>query len=453
MSQCPDAGGIGRGVIKFSMRETHVIDTPGGGHGVTDIVTNYDAEVLVHFNDDAAVESVEVKGDWSYLNETRTSPSRGAREQRLTRHFVDGAVTGVTGTDGRNSTVGTTVTNATNFGMAIYGLLAGAIANTIVDRVPGELVRESSGRARSGACAKIVPDPLTVHVKPGQSVELTAALNDGGGAALPGTVKAVAAQASVTPAAAQADPTARFTYNALSASPPGKTDTVTLNHVSKRGLANAKTVTVIYDEPPPLPYRFQGTWTRIVSSDFGLTQTFQGTASYVKNPFFGPEHPGTEEGSVPYIVESASVDWSVSGGSSGGGCTRTYTGSGTTAYSEAWNNGAHAGTRLELQDIRRGAGAPASEPQPYNYAISASGDTQNGPRYSETGSGTCSGMTTAPIDYHYFEVGAPTYHPDDPPPLRPREWSGSAVLLEGHRFTDEGGGFTIDDTWRFTGSG
>ena len=453
MSRCPDAGGVGRGVIKLSMRETHTVDKPGGGYGVTDVLTTYDAEVLVRFNDGAAVESVEVKGNWSYENQTRSAPSRSARERRLTRHTVDGAVTGSTGADGRNSTVTTSVQNANNWGMAIYGQLVGAVANTIVDQVPGELVRDSAGRARSGACAKIVPDPLTAHVKPGGTVALTATLNDGAGAPLPGTVKAVTAQASTTPGVAQADTTARFTYNALPYSPPGRSDTVTLSHVSKRGLANDKTVTVIYDEPPALPQRFDGTWTRIVTSE-GLTQTYEGTASYVKHPFFGPQNPGTEEASVPYIVESASMHWKVTGGSSGAGCTQTYTGEGTTVYSEAWNNGAHRGTHLDLQDIRRGAGAPASEPAPYNYAIAASGDTQDGPRYDINGSGNCAGHTTAPIDYRYLEIGTPTYDPNDPPSDPGRvERADSAVLLEGHRFTDEGFGNTYDDTWHFTGSG
>ena len=43
--------------------------------------------------------------------------------------------------------------------------------------------------------------------------------------------------------------------------PPGRTDTVTLKHVSKRGRASDKTVTVIYDDPPPppLPNAYAGT--------------------------------------------------------------------------------------------------------------------------------------------------------------------------------------------------
>jgi hypothetical protein len=454
MSRCPDPGGIGRGAIKLTIRETRVMDEPGGGHGVTDTLNTYTADVLVHFNDGAAVESVEVVGNWTYSNETRIAPSRGAKETRLTRHTADGAVGGSTKADGSGSTVGTTVKNASNAGMAIYGLLAGAISNSIVDEVPGQLVRESAGRAQSGACAKIVPDPPTVHVKPGQSVELTATLNDGAGAPLPGTVRAVAAQATVTPGDAQADPAARFTYNALSYSPPGKTDTVTFNHVSRRGLANAKTVTVIYDDPPGFPKRFDGTWTRIETDGYGLIQTFHGTAAYVKNVYFGPEYPGTEDAAVPYDVESASVDWSVSGSSSSGGCTSTYSGSGHEVYSpESWTGASSGGTHLSLQDLRRGAGAPASEPQPYNYAIQATGDPDDRVTYSIDRSGTCSGHSTGDLDYHYLDIGTPTYEMENPPPSDEVERTNDPMLLEGHRFKADPTGPNFDDTWRFTGSG
>lgn len=454
MSRCPDAGGIGRGVIKFSMRETQVVASAGGGHGVTETLTTYEAKVLVHFNDSAAVQSVEVLGDWSYSNETRMAASGGGKEKRLTRHTVGGGVSGGTAPDGSKSTVGTTVTKASNSSMAIYGLLAGAIANTILDTVPGELVRESASRARSGACAKIVPDPVTVHVRPGQTVALTATLNDGAGARLPGTVRAAAAQALVSPGTAQADPTARFTYHSLPQAPPGLTDTVALDHVSKRGLANTKTVTVIYDPPPPLPARFDGTWTRVVTQG-ALIQTFHGTAAFVKHPLFGPDHPGTEETSVPYVPESARVDWSVSGSESSGNCTVTYSGSGTEVYSpETWKGAAAGSTALALQDIRRGAGAPQSEPNPWNYAIQATGDPENGPKYTITRAGPtpeCGFTTQEYVGYHYLDVGTPSYDESDPPDQVQR--SNSATLLEGHHFEPAGAGPATDDTWKFTGSG
>lgn len=255
MARCPDAGGVGRGVLKYSQKEARFIDKPGGGHGVIEVLLTFDAEVLVHFNDEAVVTSVEVIGDWAWSEETRISPGRGAAEQRLTRFAVGGAVTGASGPDGRSVKVTTSVTNATSDTMAILGMLFGTLARLVPEDFIGELVSGSASRAGGGVCARIVPDPPTVHIKPGGSVAINAGLNDADGAPLQGSVKALAQRATVTPAEAQADPTARFTYAALSTSPPGHTDTVALTHVSKRGRASAKSVTVIYDDEVSHSYR------------------------------------------------------------------------------------------------------------------------------------------------------------------------------------------------------
>ena len=113
MSRCPDAGGIGRGVLRYTQRESQSIDKPGGGTGRTEQLLTFDAEVLVHFNDDAKVTSVEVIGGWTWSSESLLSQGRGDPERRLSRDAVGGDVAGA-GSDGRSVRVTTSVTNATS---------------------------------------------------------------------------------------------------------------------------------------------------------------------------------------------------------------------------------------------------------------------------------------------------------------------------------------------------
>jgi hypothetical protein len=440
ISRCPDAGGIAHGVIKMSLAESQTIDNPGGGHSVIENTIIYNAELLVHFNDNAAVESVEiVDGNWNWSTEARSSSSAKGVEKRLNRHSVGGSARGSTATDGRNPDINTTVTTATGSGMATYGPLFGAMAHLIVDSVYTELVRDSAGRARSGACARIVPDPLSVHVKPGRSVAITAALNDGT-APLPGTVKAVAQRASVTPDAASADPTARFTYNALSSSPPGKTDTVTLNHVSKRGLANAKTVTVIYDVPPvpAFPKRFDGTWTQTVTNPQrgSWTQTAHGTATYELNASQSDQAHGQ------YALTSNSVGWTVSGRQDypdGSSCT--FDGSGTDSPA------AKNPTQLTLDNVTDDSRAPSPEPKPYYYAIWDYGDENAAPNYHVTcGPGPPYDDTVSTLWLH---AGHPAWYSGTQNDIQK---SDKPERLEGHR-ARQSGQLTIDEEWSFVGSG
>jgi hypothetical protein len=440
MAQCPDAGGIGHGVLKFSQKETKTVNNPGGGRGVTVVTLSLDAQVLVHFDDEAHVSSPpEVIGEWNW--DATTSMSG----HQLTHHAVGGTHSGTANPDGHGESITTATTNASSPGMVVYGDLFGATAHMITEGIVQELVRESAGRASGGACAHLVPEPQTVHVKPGTTVAIAARLTEA-----PRSKPVKAGQGSaggaVAPAEADANPVATFTYFALSVRPPGGTDTVTFTHVSKQGRAVPKTVTIIYDEMP-FPNRYEGTWTRIITvDDVGTIETIHGTAVYVRNPLFGPELNG--QTSIPYDIESASVTWTMSGShtctSCNPECTRTYGGSGSEPFTDEWRGP----SLLTIEEVSRHPDAPKPEPNPYYYAIEASPGAASAPQYDISG---CGASSQADIDTEYLaighrgELGAST-------PLDEIVKSQSATLLEGHLVHSENT-VHFDDTWHFTGSG
>jgi hypothetical protein len=279
MARCPDSGGVGRGVLKYTNNERRVIDKGNGGHAVVEVRTSFDAKVLAQFNDEAAVTKVDVIGVWKWTTTSSLSTRRGASEQQLSTFGAGGGVTGQGDANGRVGSFSSTTTSATSPYAAGVGPLLAVLANEVPRDFVRELVDGIQRRAGRGKCTRLVPEPATVHVQPSRTVAVTSGLVDFDGAPLPGKVKAKAAKATVTPEA-QADPTARFTYSALSSVPAGRTDTVTLSHVSKRGRAVEKTVTVIYDDPP-LPDAYggtvSGTWD---TASFGSEHwTYSGTVN------------------------------------------------------------------------------------------------------------------------------------------------------------------------------
>ena len=444
MARCPDAGGIGNGVIKYSNKENRTIDVPGGGRAAIETTTSFDARVLVHFDDEAHVTSTEVVGEWAWSTVSRSSG-------QSTRHAVGGSVTSSSsGPNGSGVVLGTSVSTASSPSAAVWGILFGALATLIPQDVVGELVSDIAERASSGACAKIVLDPLTVRVRAGGTVTVGATLNDSDGGPLTGKLKAAAGKATVAPAEIEAGPTGSFTYAALAISPPDRTDTVTFSHVSRRGRANPKTVTVIYEQPL-FPDRFAGTWTRVLtahgdSGNPGWVETVRGSATFVRNPLFGHELDGVAQ--IPYEIESASVDWTVSGsGSPYAGCTLTYSGSGRDDWTSAWG-----ATRLTLEDIRNQPGAQNPEPRPYNYSIRADGDSGNPQMFTISYSAGCNATDhQEPIIENYLKIGSPGYDPGNP--AEDVEQSNDPRLLEGHRARDNPSFVATDDTWRFTGLG
>jgi hypothetical protein len=299
---------------------------------------------------------------------------------------------------------------------------------------------------------KIVPEPLEVHVKPGKSVAIGARLNDAQGAPRSGTITATdgSAGGTVRPSAAQADPKAAFTYIALPARPPGGVDKVTFRHVSKQGKASAE-MTVIYDDVPHLPTRFEGTWTRTFEggpSFAGFRETVQGTAVFVRNPLFGPELDGYT--SIPYDVESASISWVVSGSEvsvNDPDCMVTYSGSGSEPYdAETWGE-----VRLTLQDVTGSSAAPQPEPAPYYYSVRAQGDSLNPPKYNIAYTAGCNetnhqeGIVTDYLDIGFHGV----FGADSPSDEIIK--SADPALLEGSLSRSQPGYLPTHDEWRFTG--
>jgi hypothetical protein len=265
MSRCPDAGGIGHGVLKYLNSEKQVVDKPGGGRAVHEVRQVLDAKILVHFSDEAKVTSVDVDGDWKWSS---TSTLSG---QELSTFAAGGGLTAKAGTDGHVSSFNVSVANASSPFATALGVLLGTITVLVPIDGVSDPVSGITRRAGNGTCAKIEPDPASVHVKPSATVPISAGLRDEKDQPLTGVVKAAAAKATVAPGESQADPVAHFTYTALSSVPSGRTDTVTLKHVSKRGRAREKTVTIIYDDPPPppLPNAYGGT----LSGNWDATST------------------------------------------------------------------------------------------------------------------------------------------------------------------------------------
>jgi hypothetical protein len=216
-------------------------------------------------------------------------------------------------------------------------------------------------------------------------------------------------------------------------------------------------VTIIYDQVI-FPYRYTGDWTRVTTYDgTGLTQTVQGHAVFVRNPMFGPELNGV--GSIPYdVVESASVNWTVSGSDTcntcSPACTITYSGAGSDSYTTGWGSGAQGSNDLGIEEVTNNPAAPKPEPNPWYYSIDVTGDGDNAPQYDITPDHpVCGVIGHGDVSIRYLAIGA--RGPFPPPADNDRnvvEKSASGFLLEGHRVHTENQE-TNDDTWHFTGSG
>ena len=161
--------------------------------------------------------------------------------------------------------------------------------------------------------------------------------------------------------------------------------------------------------------------------------------------------PHTELGQswVIYNVQSASVDWTVSGSVDvGGGCVITYSGSGSAQAT----NDIPVTSQVTIEDVRTNPFAPSPEPQPYYYSIAATGDGADPPPYNTHSScspGDFSGATAVT----YLGIGSPGPYSSTTPPERV-EKTGNLTQLAGH-YTgpDSTAIYQVDSTWTFTGSG
>jgi hypothetical protein len=196
----------------------------------------------------------------------------------------------------------------------------------------------------------------------------------------------------------------------------------------------------------PFPHRFIGTWTRVYTwpERGSWTETIKGTATYVHNPLFAPENDQLSQ--VPYLVESASVTWTVSG-TTGGPCALVFSGSGGEPLTG--ENGAGVPTDFGLENVTGKAGAPNPEPMPYYYSIRASVDGLNAPEYTVK---DCKTTTHESVVLPYLEIGHPGPLNPETPPAEIQK-SADPTLLQGHHVgSDKTSVFTIDDTWSFKGS-
>jgi hypothetical protein len=320
----------------------------------------------------------------------------------------------------------------------------------VAEGIAHEFIQDMLSRTPNGVCVKIVPESPTVHVVPGGTVAIVAHLTDHHDQTFPGLITQHNGAGRVSPAQAEANTDARFTYTAPAGVTPGGTDDVQLSHVSKRGKGVGGHVVVIFDDKPHFPQRFDGTWTRVftMSSRPGWKETVHGTATYLRDPLF----PQSVEGqtAIPYDVQSASVEWEVTGSGAGAGsCTITYSGSGSAP---AMENSALGATDLTLEDVSSKPGAPKPEPKPYYYSIRANGDPLNAPMFDVFYSPDCSESDSQePISVNYLEIGDPNPFSDETS-LDQIQKSDELLLLSGKLSTPEAGGPATEDSWSFSGS-
>jgi hypothetical protein len=264
ISRCPDAGGVAHGRLRFVDTETFMMDKPGGGRGTITVTVTFDAKIAAQFDDNARIASAQTTGGWTWSTTTRLSPG-GEQSRHTATSTVTATTLGApspTG-NGRSVSFDTSISSADD-AMAVPAGVLGPIAATFMPEIfASQLLADVQSRALSGICMHIVPDPATVHVRPGGQVTLGARLKDYDGAEATGPIRVLstAAGATVTPDQAQAEPRATYTYFALPTIPPGGKDVVALEHTSKRGRSPGNNLTVIYDQPTTkYTGTFSGRW-------------------------------------------------------------------------------------------------------------------------------------------------------------------------------------------------
>jgi hypothetical protein len=200
----------------------------------------------------------------------------------------------------------------------------------------------------------------------------------------------------------------------------------------------------------PFPKRFTGSWTRTYTwpSRGSWTETIKGTATFVRNPVFPPEADAISQ--VPYLLESSSATWTVSGSQHvpPDNCLVTFTGQGSEPPT-AGGNSTSGTTDLGLENVNGHAGAPNPEPQPFYYSIDATVDPV--PTYRVT---DCHGNTQDEgILQRYVEIGHHGVFDPDVPQSQIAK-TADPRLLEGHRSgtLDDSPDITYEDSWSFTGS-
>ena len=434
INKCPDAAGIAHGTLEFKYRDYRI----AGPRTITETST-FHAQILAHFDDTAHIASVEIIGTWSFAISTRhTNRSVGG----------DVAMSNFRQTDGLSHfDLPTTVTTGTDDDIVTGGHPLGV---WVAEGLVHEYIQNILASIPKGVCVNIVPDSPTVHVVPGGTVAIVAHLTDHHDQTFPGLITEYNGAGRVSPAQAQANTDARFTYTAPAGVSAGGTDDVQLSHVSKRGKGIGGHVVVIFDDKPHFPQRFDGTWTRVftMSSRPGWKETVHGTATYLRDPLF----PQSVEGqtSIPYDVQSATVEWEVTGSHDASKeCKIEYSGSGSAP---AMENSALGTTELTLEDVSNKPEAPKPEPKPYYYSIRANGDPLSPPMFDVIYSPGCNTSNAQePIAINYLEIGDPEPFSDETSPDQIRK-SDNLLLLSGQLSTPESGGPATEDSWSFSGS-
>jgi hypothetical protein len=125
-----------------------------------------------------------------------------------------------------------------------------------------------------------------------------------------------------------------------------------------------------------------------------------------------------------------------------------YSGSGNDSPDA--NTSGSSVTRLTLEDVSGRTGAVDPEPEPYYYSIRAVRDALQEPQYDIYSPCDDTHQTTS-IILPYLKFGWPSpYGPDTPTDELVK--SADATKLAGHTVGPNEAGYTVEDTWSFTGS-
>jgi hypothetical protein len=214
--------------------------------------------------------------------------------------------------------------------------------------------------------------------------------------------------------------------------------------------------TLLASNTCPLPTRYDGSWTRVVTdpSRGSWQETIHGTASFVRPSYdLFPQFLDSQT-EIPYQVTSAHVTWTVAGSSGLNGCV-TYNGGGTET--PAASNPSVGDTNLGIEDVS--GRTPSPEPKPFYYSINAtgSGDQNPDPNRAYDVVNHCDPQNpytaTDYVSPIYLHIGYATTYPNAPPDQIVK--SPDATPLAGHSLQSGAnpGDIAIDDTWSFAGSG
>jgi hypothetical protein len=235
MERCPDATGATHGYFRFHTRETTTIDRPGGGKAIISWTSDFDANLTLHYGDDARVKAIDASGAWHHTARSSTTARPGGPSTVTGDHSSTWTLGDVTLSRLGGTTFHSAGDTASDAGEAVEIDL---IESTVANLFPSLALDDFLTELQSPYCINLTASPQPLFVKPGNSVgfSIHAATTKGAPADVPVEPTVNLANAgTVAPAKGQAKPDASFTYSAPAQTIKGGVP-IRLDSVSKRGV-------------------------------------------------------------------------------------------------------------------------------------------------------------------------------------------------------------------------